>query len=314
MERLRESLTTDLIRLHSLQSKINHTVLVELEGSAEAHDESINGLDDEVGEAPPDPGVLPPERRLLHLPSSHTTTTNQPFRQAELTLRIKQATRYLTALRDAIAQKSFQYSHVMQAAPSKGARTRTRSVILNISDRIEQYSRVYCRARAAMVRLGADERTLNKFKLLVKENVRSSSAILKPNDTGSTALRLSWIWETGPRISGSAPDTLRECKPFLQQILFLIDFSEVQRVHWIRARAQKNRWAEELLLVKYEMQWTTKSFLHKAREWQDKFDEPNTDPGPKAYAARQSAQWRYIALDADRLFRLVNSEYRSLII
>jgi hypothetical protein len=125
IERLRESLTTDLIRLHSLQSKINHAVIIEADGPGRPHDESCSGSDDDVGEAIPEPGAVPPECRLLHLPSSHNTTINQPFRRAELNLRIKQATRYLSALRDAIAQKSFQYSHVMQAAPSKGARTRT---------------------------------------------------------------------------------------------------------------------------------------------------------------------------------------------
>jgi hypothetical protein len=92
-----------------------------------------------------------------------------------------------------------------------------------------------------------------------------------------------------------------------------LTFPIVQRVHWIRARAQKSRWKEELLLVKYEMTWTTRSFLHKAQEWQDKFEEPNVDPGPKAYAARQSSQWRGIACDADRLFRSENADYISLI-
>jgi hypothetical protein len=189
----------------------------------EPHDELFDDSDEEVEEADPsDPDqlvdasdpeiVLPPERIPLHLPSSYTTTTNHPFRKAELDLRIKQATRYLAALRDAIAQKSFQYSHVMRAAPTKGVRTRSRSAIIQISGRISHFSRVYCRARAALVRLGADERTLEKFKLLTRDDVKASTAILKPNIPGSTTLRLSWIWETGPRISGSAPDAMRECK------------------------------------------------------------------------------------------------------
>lgn len=99
----------------------------------------------------------------------------------------------------------------------------------------------------------------------------------------------------------------------LLPIWLLLIFHEVQRVHWIRARAQKNRWEEEFLLVQYEMEWTTRSFLHKAQEWQDRFGEPNVDPGPKAYAARQSSQWRRMAFDADRLFRSTNANYKSLI-
>lgn len=225
MERLRQALTTDLLRLQSLQSK--HIDLTEPEYVEEDPDaESFDNLDDEVVEADPggpdhsldasdtdsDHSALPPERRPLHLPSSHNTNQNHSFRKAELTLRIRQATRYLTALRETIAEKSFQYSHVLRSAPSKAVRTRSRSTITNISDRIAQFSRVYNRARAAMVRLRADEQTLIKFKLLSRDDVKASTAIRDPNIPGSSTLRLSWIWETGPKLTGSAPDGMRECK------------------------------------------------------------------------------------------------------
>jgi hypothetical protein len=234
VERLRRTLTTDLIHLQSLRSILNQIGFTETDVVDEPHEDSFNDSDDDVGEADssgqdqvvdgdPDLG-LPPERIPIHLPSSHnTTTTRHPLRQAELNLRIKQATRYLAALRDAIAQKSFQYSHVMRDAPSKGTRTRSRMAILRISDQIAQYSRLYCRARAAMVRLGADEPTLNKFRLLTRDDVKASTAILKPNIPGSSSLRLSWIWETGPRTPGSAPDAMRECKPLCPEISSCID-------------------------------------------------------------------------------------------
>ena len=59
------------------------------------------------------------------------------------------------------------------------------------------------------------------------------------------------------------------------------------------------------------MQWTTKAFLHKAKQWQTWHQELNINPGPKAYAARQASQWRYLAWDADRQFRVANSDYKS---
>jgi hypothetical protein len=214
--------------LQSLQSNLSHTRYTGTDDVEEQVDELFEESGDDAGEADPrgqdelldatDPDIgLPPERVPLHLPSS-TTTPNHPYRQAELNLRVKQASRYLAALRDAIAQKSFQYSHVMRSAPSKGVRTRSRTAILQISERIGQYFRVYCRARAALVRLGADEPTLNKFKLLSRDDVKASTAILDPNTPGSTTIRLSWIWETGSRISGSAPDAMLECKPFTPEV------------------------------------------------------------------------------------------------
>lgn len=41
----------------------------------------------------------------------------------------------------------------------------------------------------------------------------------------------------------------------------------VDRVHFLRARAQKNRWTEELLLVEYEMRWTAQYFSHQVTVW-----------------------------------------------
>ena len=219
IERLRKSLTTDLIHLQSLQSTLNYTgfniwsyVFEELphELSDDSGGEDIEEADCTRDAHDPE-DALPPELIPLHLPSSHSSTPHHPLRRAELHLRIKQAARYLAALRDAIAQKSFQYSHVMRSAPSKGVRTRSRSTIHNISDQISQYFKVYCRARASMVRLGADENTLDTFRLLSRDDVKASTAILDPNIPGSSSIRLSWIWQTGSRASRSTPEAMLEC-------------------------------------------------------------------------------------------------------
>ena len=156
VERLRRILTTDLILLQSLHSALNNTPTTVRNNVEDPLDESFEDFGDQDEEDDPsgqdqvlesnDPDLdLPPERVPLHLPSSHgTVVTHHRFRHAELALRIKQATRYLAALRDAIAQKSFQYSHVMRSAPSKGVRTRSRSAIIRITDQVAQFSRVYC--------------------------------------------------------------------------------------------------------------------------------------------------------------------------
>lgn len=224
VERLWRILTADLILLQSLQSNLKNAKLTQTGNIEDLQHDLFEHSDDEIVDDNPstqdpkdvanDPNdALPPERILVHLPSSHTTTTNQPFQKAELALRIKQATWYLAALRDAIAQKSFQYSHIMQSAPSNAVWTRSQLAILHISDQIAQYSWVYCRAWAAMVRLGADKPMLDKFKLLSREDVKASTAILDPNIAGSSKIHLSWIWETGPKISGLAPEAMWECKP-----------------------------------------------------------------------------------------------------
>jgi hypothetical protein len=113
--------------------------------------------------------------------------------------------------------------------------------------------------------------------------------------------RVDWI--------GSGFDA-RVC---VASVLFVCHFHVsnivVQRVHWLRARAQKNRWQEELILVGYEMEWTTRYFLHRAGNWKAMLVQEDLPVGPKAYAARQAAQWEDLAFDAEQAFRIVNRKY-----
>lgn len=175
---------------------------------------------------PNDQETIPPEQRPLPMPSS-CLENGHPLRETELGFRKDQAARYLKALREVIAEKSFQYSHVLQVAPSKAVRTRARSLITKLNAKIALYSRIYARCRMTMVRLGADERTLATFRILLREDVKASTAIRDPNQQGASSLRLSWIWQTGLSETGTAPDTLHECLtrlPFIDYRLIIFYF------------------------------------------------------------------------------------------
>jgi len=159
----------------------------------------------------PEPTIMPPESRQLSIPSTWQST-NIAYGAVELELRMSQADKTLQALREAIADKSFQYSHVIRVAPRKGVITRARAAIFKINSLITYHCRVYGRCRAAMVRLGADNTILGKYRTLKKEDVKSSTAILNPNEPGSTRVQLSWIWQISAGGDGSQPDILRECE------------------------------------------------------------------------------------------------------
>lgn len=168
---------------------------------------------DRVTENPHDITVVPPERKTIMLPSTHLPLGHVD-RKMELALRIRQATRYLASIREAVAEKSFQYAHVMQKSPSKGVRTRSRNVIAKLNEQIALRCRVYSRARSALVRLGANEATLNTLRVLLKEDVKASTAMIDPNSAGSSSVTLSWIWQSRAGLIGSGPDLMRECKFF----------------------------------------------------------------------------------------------------
>ncbi|KAF9546258.1 hypothetical protein CPC08DRAFT_649119 [Agrocybe pediades] len=164
---------------------------------------------------------------------------------------------------------------------------------------------MYTRCRRKMIKLNADpDKTNNVFRELTKEDVKASTAILKPNIPGSTKLKLSWIWHS------------------VRKHLMMVD-----RVHWLRARAQADRWREERLLVTYEMQWTVRSFLHKCTNWRKaceptapvlgapgvlaKASAPRDSPGARAYAERQANTWLALAVLSDRQFKIANKYYKS---
>jgi hypothetical protein len=73
------------------------------------------------------------------------------------------------------------------------------------------------------------------------------------------------------------------------------------------------KWSEELTLLKYEMEWTSRYFVHCSDEWVGRANDPDTDTGPKAYAARQSAQWMQMTSEAKRVFSAVNRDYVKIV-
>lgn len=87
----------------------------------------------------------------------------------------------------------------------------------------------------------------------------------------------------------------------------------VHRVHFLRARARKNRWTEELLLVHHEMSWTVRHFRHQAMIWENRITEWEGRPGPIAYARRKLSVWSEMADVAEQQFRLINANYMTII-
>lgn len=158
-----------------------------------------------------------PELKVLPLPSNYPGSI-EDYRMTEIDLRIKQASRALQVLRDLIAEKSFQYSHVIRVASRKDVGTRARASIKKLNHRIAYQCRVYGHCRQALIRLSASVPVLKKFRIIEKEDIRCSNAILNPNEPGSSRIRLSWIWQTS--LSGlegqSNTEAQRECKPMIK--------------------------------------------------------------------------------------------------
>ena len=78
----------------------------------------------------------------------------------------------------------------------------------------------------------------------------------------------------------------------LETSLFIWIFL-VYRVNWLRAKARVDRWQEELILVKHEMQWTLLWFQYQANLWRERSErvESILPTGHKSYAKKQEKLW-----------------------
>lgn len=119
--------------------------------------------------------------------------------ECELKLREGQANDALHNLRIAIAHNSFVFrSRIRKNATTNGYTMRLRSYgdAHAVQMTIDQAAKVYRTARKAMILLGADDSTLSKYNVLLKEDLASSTAVVDPNARGQSRSKLSWIWRT----------------------------------------------------------------------------------------------------------------------
>ncbi|KAG2752022.1 hypothetical protein P692DRAFT_20725514, partial [Suillus brevipes Sb2] len=106
--------------------------------------------------------------------------------------------------------------------------------------------------------------------------------VADPNARGQRNNTLAWFWSMDVEGDSRNSDWL----------------NEFYRVHWLRAKALKDRWEEEHLLVRHEMNWTCDYFMHKAEEWIQLGAMTKDKVGHLAYAARQCKMYQRLCQDA----------------
>ena len=84
----------------------------------------------------------------------------------------------------------------------------------------------------------------------------------------------------------------------------IVTVNAVYRVHWLRAKAQKMRWIEELQCLQVEMKSAVRFFTYQEQVWKAKEEaiESQSQPGHAAWAVRQGAMWHSMAVQAESKF------------
>jgi hypothetical protein len=139
--------------------------------------------------------VITVERVTLHLPSNGNVSIE--YGHLELRYRLQQAETQVNRLRDLIADISFQYSHIIRNPVRKSVQTRGQKQVKSLHNNVRLHANIYSHCRGCLVALKCNDAELKKFRVLTKDDLKASTAILHPNEPGSSSLRLSWIWQTG---------------------------------------------------------------------------------------------------------------------
>lgn len=154
---------------------------------------------------------------ILPLPSSLTITSESPssfqlLAKKQLQLEIGHANDTLHKLRLAIGHKSFVYRKRVRAATNYAKRNRAYAQVRTLDQTVSHWADVYKACREAMVALGAEDKTLDIYRVLEKSDLVTDTTVMDPNARGQKTKKMSWIWKLqGPK-NQKTPDWMKECE------------------------------------------------------------------------------------------------------
>ena len=126
---------------------------------------------------------VPIEDQVIALCSNGNTSN--AYRNLEIRHRILMASEQLHHIRNLIAEKNFQFSHVIHVSPRKAVTTRARAAVKKLNNQIAEHCRFYAHCQSSLLVLQADQSILSQFRVLNPGDIVGSTAILKPNQPGS---------------------------------------------------------------------------------------------------------------------------------
>ncbi|KAI9434832.1 hypothetical protein H4582DRAFT_2080497 [Lactarius indigo] len=150
----------------------------------------------------------------------------------------------------------------------------------NVDSTVHEHARNYGMARDAYLKVQEGSGMFPELPPLRLTDLRVSTAILGAAQVRQCNKQLPWIWSfgTSERQDGTWMD-------------------EFNRVHWLRAKAQLERWKEEQHSIHNEAIWIPAYFHSKAECWKAWMDMASHAqlPGHGAYASRQAHAWEELS-------------------
>ncbi|KIK73360.1 hypothetical protein PAXRUDRAFT_20942 [Paxillus rubicundulus Ve08.2h10] len=112
----------------------------------------------------------------------------------ELQLRIGQANDTLQSIHFTLADKAVLFCTEVCLASNQSANTRTWGKVHQVDTVLSRHVQIYRKCRKAMVALEADKVLMERYKPLVDQDLKVTTAICDPNGSVHHMQNLAWFW------------------------------------------------------------------------------------------------------------------------
>ncbi|KAG1886447.1 hypothetical protein F4604DRAFT_1917240 [Suillus subluteus] len=146
----------------------------------------------------------------------------------ELSLREGQANDTLHNLQIHLCNKAILFRTAVRQAKSQALKTQAWSQVTSVQQAVSLHASIYTKTRKQMMKPEPGQDQLQKYKPLLHEQLKISTAVGDPNARGQRNESLTWFWSVEVDLGG--PDQSWN--------------EEFYRVHWLRAKALQDQWKE----------------------------------------------------------------------
>lgn len=167
----------------------------------ESDDEEQEGEDKWPGTEAEEPC---PELVKLALPSSFSPAmASRPEFSVivgqEKELRIAQANESLERLRLSLGLKLALFRKVVRTSKSQKTKTKAWRSVHRVEGTVRTHARNYGRMRRALISLGVDKKTLERFQAITEQDLKMNGDIVEENRFGQKSDMVSWLWRMDGR-------------------------------------------------------------------------------------------------------------------
>ncbi|KAJ7751019.1 hypothetical protein B0H14DRAFT_2541294 [Mycena olivaceomarginata] len=251
----------------------------------------------------PDAPPPPPELIKLFMPSEmRAAITNDGLSGCipglfamEVQLRVSQCLNCLSQLRSSLHAKRWLIAYRNANVTGQHQTTKAAQLIERVGERVEQLADRYRQGRRALVSLGVEQEYPHLHELK-KEDIQLDG----DRDDSDLASRKKLAMIGTGRASRNMPGTSRRVMSWIWTAPGAFDGDNAEehhlhesiRVEWARARARKDRWDEEVMLLREEMRRVLRYLEWQAQWWRDQATrrkdwDSATAAGAEAYALKQ---------------------------